>query len=131
MSVPRSPAFAPREVANGARVRVVLACLFLVGLALPVARAGGEGDHERARAAVRAGEVLPLPTVLERLRRSHPGQVLELELERDDGRWIYEIRLLQDDGQLLELELDAGTAEVLKSRRKDEAKRSAPGRGRR
>ena len=54
--------------------------------------------------------MLPLPTLLERLQRTHPGQVLELELERDDGRWIYEVKLLQADGQLLKLELDAGTA---------------------
>jgi uncharacterized membrane protein YkoI len=44
--------------------------------------------------------------------------VLELELERDDGRWIYEIKLLQPGGQVLKLEVDARTAAVLKQRRK-------------
>jgi len=39
-------------------------------------------DHDRARDAVQAGQVLPLKTVLERLERHHPGQVLEVELER-------------------------------------------------
>ena len=70
------------------------------------------------RAAVQVGEVVPLSTVLERLQRSHPGQVLEVEPERDSGRWIYETRLLQADGQLLKLELDARTAQVLKEKRK-------------
>jgi uncharacterized membrane protein YkoI len=97
-----------------ARSVVAVALLGLAGLA---ARAG-EADHERARAAVRAGEVLPLPTLLERLQGSYPGQVLELELERDDGRWIYEIKLLQPGGQVLKLEVDARTAAVLKQRRK-------------
>jgi len=93
--------------------------LFAVAvLALPLARAGGKDDHDRARAAVLAGEVLPAQTVLERLRRSHPGQVLEIELEREDGRWIYEVKLLQADGQLLKLELDGMTAELLKVRSK-------------
>jgi uncharacterized membrane protein YkoI len=109
---------------------VVLSGLLWVGLAFPRAWAGDD-DHERARAAVQAGEVLPLPTVLERLKRSHPGQVLELELERDDGRWIYEVRLLQADGQLLKLELDARTAEVLEVRRKGERKPRAPSDARR
>lgn len=77
-----------------------------------------KGDHDRARAAVQAGEVMPLTDVLARLQRSHPGQVLEVELEREDGRWIYEVKLLQGDGRLLRLELDARTAEVLRERRK-------------
>ena len=72
-----------------------------------------------------AGQVLPLPTLLERLRRTHPGQVLELELERDDGRWIYEIKLLQANGQLLKLEVDAATAQVLQVKRKDDERQSA------
>jgi len=97
-----------------------LAALLLVGLVQPPAWGGDSHDHERARAAVEAGQVLPLPTLLERLRRTHPGQVLELELERDDGRWIYEIKLLQPNGQLLKLDVDAASAQVLQVRRKDE-----------
>lgn len=96
----------------------------VAGAAAVPSWAGGKVDHDRARAAVQSGDVLPLPTVLERLQRTHPGQVLELELERDDDadRWIYEIRMLQADGQLLKLELDARTAQVLKARRHDGGK---------
>lgn len=99
--------------------RAVLAGWLLAALALPSAWAGDKDDHDRARAAVQAGEVLPLAQVLERLQRTHPGRVLEVELERDDGRWLYEVKLLQPGGQLLKLELDAGTAQVLQSKRKD------------
>ena len=103
---------------------VLVLVLVLPGLALPVARAGGPDDHERARAAVQAGEVLPLAALRERLQRSHPGRILELELGRDDGRWIYEVKLLQADGQLLKLELDARTAQVLELRRKTDRTRA-------
>lgn len=113
----RLPAPVDRPARLGRRARTVLAGL-LVGFALLAAQAGERGDHERARAAVQAGEVLPLPTVLERLQRSHPGQVLALELDQEDGRWIYEIKLLQTDGQLLKLDLDARTAEVLTIQRR-------------
>lgn len=51
-----------------------------------------------------------------------PGQVLDLELEHEQGRWIYEIKLLQPDGQLLKLEVDARTAQVLQVKRKDDRK---------
>ncbi len=73
-------------------------------------------DHERARAAVQAGQVLPLGTVLERLERSYPGQVLEVELEQDNGLWIYEVKLLTSGGQLVKLKLDARNAAVLSSK---------------
>lgn len=94
----------------------------LTALACAPAPAHADKDHERARAAVQGGQVLPLKTLLERLERTHPGQVLEVELERDDGRWVYEIRLLQADGRLLKLDVDAAGGEVLR-RREREARR--------
>jgi len=105
-----------------ARLKIALTSLLLIGLAQPSAWGSDNRDHERARAAVEAGQVLPLPTLLERLRRTHPGQVLELELERDDGRWVYEIKLLQANGLLLKLDVDAATALVLQVKRKDGGK---------
>lgn len=86
---------------------------------------GRVGDHERARAAVQAGEVLPLAVLLQRLQRTHPGQVLEVELERDDGRWLYELKLLQPGGQLLKLEIDAASGQVLKARSRPSPPRPA------
>lgn len=107
--------------------RAALAGALLLGLALTSALAEGKDDHDRARAAVEAGEILPLPTLLEQLQRTYPGQVLALELEQDDGRWIYEIKVLQTDGRLLKLKLDARTAQVLKLKHKG-ATASEPGR---
>ena len=94
--------------------------LLLAGLlAAPLAQASDK-DHERARQAVQAEQVMPLPALLDKLALTHPGQVLEVELERErkDGVevWVYEIKLLQPDGQLIKLELDAKTAEVLRSK---------------
>lgn len=95
-----------------------LAAVLLVAAAWP-GLAAADDDHERAREALVRGEVLPLSTVLQRLERSHPGQVLEVELERDQGRWIYELKLLQPGGRLMKLEVDARSAEVLRQRRKE------------
>jgi uncharacterized membrane protein YkoI len=85
-------------------------------LALPPAHA--DSDHDRARAAVQAGQVLPLGTVLEHLAREHPGQVLKVELEQEQGRWIYEVRQVQPGGRLVKLRLDAATGALLDSRDK-------------
>lgn len=78
-------------------------------------------DHDRARAAVQSGQVLPLNQLLARLARSHPGTLLEAELEREDGRWVYELKLLQSDGTLLRLDVDAQTGAVLRSRQRGPA----------
>ena len=58
---------------------------------------GRLGDTGMALAD-RAAGICPVGVILPKRRGFqgvHPGQVLELELERDGGRWIYEIRLLQ------------------------------------
>jgi len=104
----------------------------LAVLALPLlaaaAQADDRRDHERARAAVQAGQVLPLPALLEQVRRQAPGQVLEVELEHEDGRWLYELKLLQPGGQLVKLEVDAATGQVLatKRRKADRGAKDAP-----
>ena len=95
-------------------------------VALAPAFADSRHDHDRARAALQSGEVMPLAALLEQVQRSHPGQVLELELEHEDGRWVYEIKLLANDGQLLKLDVDARTAQVLKVKRKDRSAAAAP-----
>ena len=41
-----------------------------------------------------------------------------MELEREDGRWVYELKLLQNDGRLLKLAVDARDGLVLKERGK-------------
>ncbi len=98
---------------------LTLAVVLTTVLASPLTHADSEQD--RARAAVQAGKVLPLKTVLERLEREQAGQVLEVELEWDDGRWIYEIKLLQTGGRLVKLKLDASSGALL--RRKESGRK--------
>jgi uncharacterized membrane protein YkoI len=88
-------------------------------LALPLgAMARSEADQDRARAALQAGEIQPLTFILARLAQTQPGQVLEVELERKDGRWLYEIKLLRPGGSLLKLEVDARSGDVLRQKSK-------------
>lgn len=97
---------------------LALGTAFLAGGA-----AAAGNDHDRARKAVEAGEVLPLRTILDRVERTHPGQVIDVELEREheDGRerWIYEIKLLRSDGALIKLKVDARDGNLLGSKRKE------------
>lgn len=94
-----------------------------LALALGILGAGGalhadERDHELAREALQQGQVIPLRQVLDKVEREYQGQVLKIEFERDDGRYVYEIRLLQKDGRMAKLKVDAVDGRVLKIKRK-------------
>ncbi|MBK1667792.1 hypothetical protein CKO28_07060 [Rhodovibrio sodomensis] len=98
-------------------VLIVLAVM-LAGLA---AAPSGHGDHERAREAVRQGEIRPLQDILERARSAFDGEMLEVELAEQrhgpfDGRQVYEVKMLAADGTVMELYYDARTGELLKAR---------------
>ena len=77
-----------------------------------------DSDHELARDALQQGRVLPLRQVLDKIEREYQGQVLKIEFERDDGRYVYEIRLLHKDGRMAKLKVDAVDGRVLKIKRK-------------
>lgn len=79
----------------------------------------GPSDHELARQALQQGKVLPLRTVLDQVERDYQGQVVKVEFEHDDGRFIYEMRVLHPDGKLSKLKIDAVDGKVLSVRRKE------------
>jgi len=84
-------------------------------LAAPPARADDRRDHERARAALAAGEIRPLAELLAEVERRYVGTVIETELDRDDGRWVYEFKLLPPSGRVFEIKLDAATGALIRS----------------
>ena len=77
-----------------------------------------DDDHDRARRAVEQGHALPLRVVLDQVERQFQGRAVNVELEREHGRLIYEIRLLQADGRVVKLEVDAASGAVLKVKQK-------------
>ena len=98
--------------------RLALLGLLAGGLVAGAPLHAEPNDHDLARQALQQGKVLPLRTVLDKVEREHQGQVLKIEFEQEDGRFIYEIRLLQQDGRLVKLEVDASSGQVLKIKRK-------------
>lgn len=85
----------------------------LAMLSTGISYAADNRDHELARQAVEAGDVLPLRTILERVEREYPGQVMEVELDRENGEWIYEIKLLRKGGALMKLKIHARDGTIL------------------
>jgi hypothetical protein len=104
------------------RARFLLSLLVGAGVvlagAMVVPARAGEDDHELARQALQQGKVLPLRTVLDQVERSQNGQVIKIEFEHDDGRFIYELRVLHPGGEVSKLKVDAVDGRVLSIRRK-------------
>jgi uncharacterized membrane protein YkoI len=90
-----------------------LPLLMLLATGTASVRAGDGHEHDRAREAVEAGEILSLKAILERVERTQPGQVMDVDLERRGGRWIYEIKLLRPGGAMSKLMVDARDASVI------------------
>jgi len=89
--------------------------LLAAGLAAP-AMGRERRDHERARAALEAGEIRPLSDLLTEVERRFRGRVIEAELEQDDGQWLYDIKILPPNGRVFDVELDAATGALIRSR---------------
>ncbi|WP_288105212.1 PepSY domain-containing protein [Sedimenticola sp.] len=92
--------------------------LIIVALLLPLLVIAAS-DHERAKALLESGEILPLEQILNNIRDEYPGRLLEIKLEQKKDTVIYEVELLDTEGKVWELKLDAVTGELLKRERDD------------
>lgn len=97
---------------------------FLALLAAGVAAGGAAGasdredprlrDHDRARHALEEGRVRPLLEILQKVRHRLGGEVIGIEFEQDDGRFVYELKIITPQGRLREVHVDAMSGEILK-----------------
>lgn len=72
----------------------------------------GARDHDEVRQAVERGDIRSLADILAAVRGRLPGEVVGVEVEHKDGRWLYEFRVVDDKGRLFEVYVDARTASV-------------------
>lgn len=100
-----------------------LALTAVAGLLLALGTANADSfDSDRARQAVLEGRIVPLGEILRKVEESFSGEILEVQLEdegnepehRGRGKIVYEIKLLTPQGNVLKLQFDARTKELLK-----------------
>lgn len=91
----------------------VLVAASVASPALADRGSGRGGDHDDALAAVEARQALPLSRIFEIAQGAVPGEIIEVELDREDDRLIYEVDILTSTGRLRQVEIDARTGEVL------------------
>jgi uncharacterized membrane protein YkoI len=62
------------------------------------------------------GDVRPLKQILGAVRGSFPGEVLDANLFESNGGWFYVIKILGPDNRVVEIVVDAQTAQVVSQR---------------
>jgi len=89
----------------------------LLGLVLAVALAGpvvAQSDQQRARDAMQSGRVRPLQQILIQVHQRFPGRILNAWLEQGGaGLWIYRLKLLDLQGNIVGVVVDARNGLVL------------------
>ncbi len=94
---------------------LLLLCAPASGLIPQLALA--DSDHELARELKQSGDILPLEQILDKVQQLHPGHVLEVELEKEQQHYIYEIETVDTKGNVWEMQFNAKTGELLKSKK--------------
>lgn len=93
---------------------LLLAVAALVAAAPRLADASDKDDLRRdeVRRAVESGEIRSLADILKAVRGKLPGEIAGVEIERKDGRWLYEFRIIDSKGQLFDAYVDARSGRI-------------------
>ena len=85
----------------------------LVGLSL--AQAGDK--HEIEKELLQSGQIVSIDTLLKKVQSEFSGHILKIKLDDEDDAksgWVYETKILREDGVVIEIEYDAKTLEIVK-----------------
>jgi uncharacterized membrane protein YkoI len=79
-------------------------------------------EHEDERRDLEASQLtqqasdsslVPVARILELTAQQVPGQVVKVELDDEQGRRVYEIKVLAENGRVRELKFDAHDAQLI------------------
>lgn len=100
-------------------MRVVLFCIGVLAALQPAwpaaaAPAAVQSDQERAHGERERGRILGYDVIMRRATGAVPGRVVGQSLDRTgSGRYVYRLRILQRDGNVVLVNLDAHTGEIV------------------
>lgn len=69
---------------------------------------------DAARRLLNEGRIRPLEEIVDIVKAKVPGEMLEVELEIEDGIYVYDVKILGADGRVMEVETDAKSGKILK-----------------
>ena len=74
---------------------------------------GRSSGQDRARRALREGQVLPLGDIMGIVGRRFPGKVLDADLVRDGRNLVYYLKVLDRQGRVTEVAVDGQSGRIL------------------
>jgi len=77
------------------------------------ADASAQTDLDHIRDLVRAGKLLPLTTLRAQVLKQWPGELIGVTVGGEHGAILYEFRILDAAGKMVEVEVDAATGQIL------------------
>lgn len=105
--------------------------LVLTGESVSLAHADDDDDDDdeddrrmAARLARESGQIMGLAELMARVERRYVGRIVKVELEREDGRWVYEFRLLPPDGRMFKVELFAADGSLRRTQGRVQERRN-------
>lgn len=93
---------------------LVLSIVLAIFVLVSSIRAHADIDQATARQLSATGKILPLEKIHEKAKHIKSGKILETELEKKRGKYLYEVELLDEHGIVWEIKLDAATGQLIK-----------------
>lgn len=98
---------------------MLLFLVLAVGMTSDFVLASDEVSREEIRKLVQQGKLLSLDAMMKLYPVEEYGNLIDLEVESDDGIIIYKLKFLRGDGQVIEMKIDARNGRLLKMEVKD------------
>ena len=93
--------------------------LLVILLFIPLISLADDIDHDDAYRLQQSGNILPLEEIIEKARQYHDGKILEVELEKKRKAFIYEIKILDREGVLWEIKINATDGTLVSQEQED------------
>jgi len=99
-------------------IKFVLAFIFIMSLIL-LANVQADVKQNKAIQLNHQGVIMSLQQIIDKATAIQPGNILETDLDEEDGIYIYELEILDDNGLVWELEFNAQSGELLEIEQED------------
>ena len=70
-------------------------------------------DHDEVMEAVRLGLIQPFSALQTKVNQQLNGRIIKVELEEDDDIWIYELKLIDPNNNIVRVEYEAKTLSII------------------
>jgi len=72
------------------------------------------GKYDKLRDAVIQKRILPLSQVKAKVIERFGANIIDIDIDRKSGKWIYEFKVINDASHILEIYVDASNGTIIK-----------------